>query len=500
MANASGVAADGFIGGEFRHALSGIDYRVTEDGGHVFLSYERKDTSSGNELNGRQELKFFIGSGKRGRTYLFEQRGYWFESPINWYGKKRVWDMAPNFQQATEMPLTLAVDPGCLHCHASEVARSLPEARNLYSGKPFEYGGISCTACHGDASAHVASGGKADMLHIDGLQPIRRDSICLNCHLEGHIAVMREGKRSEDFIPGDDLFDYTAYFIFRKEAGAGGRATSQWEALMRSECKKQSGDRMTCTTCHDPHGSPSSAERVAFYRQKCLQCHDKSGFGSKHHPENQDCTACHMGRPPTNDIAHEQLTDHWIRTHVNNGREPKTSTGELDAISGGSEDDRDLGIAYAQMAGHGDEAAAKRALEWLRLAEHAGGGARKDHELHSNLGFLEQLRKENGSAAEEYKLALEADPYDALAAGDLALLDVREHRYGEAKGLWNEVFEHDPTQTAAGLNLAILECDMGDRRGPEAVLERILEFSPDDGKARALLGLIRSGREKCGSK
>ena len=257
---------------------------------------------------------------------------------------------------------------------------------------------------------------------------------------------------------------------------------------------------MTCTTCHDPHGSPSSAERVAFYRQKCLQCHDKRGFGSKHHPENQDCTACHMGRPPTNDIAHEQVTDHWIRTHVNNGREPKTSTGELEAISGGSEDDRDLGIAYAQMAGHGDEAAAKRALELLRLAEHAGGGVRTDHELHANLGFLEQLRKENGSAAEEYKLALEADPYDALAAGDLALLDVREHRYGEAKGLWNEVFEHDPTQTAAGLNLAILECDMGDRRGPEAVLERILEFSPDEGKARALLGLIRSGREKCGSK
>jgi hypothetical protein len=32
-------------------------------------------------------------------------------------------------------------------------------------------------------------------------------------------------------------------------------------------------------------------------------------------------------------------------------------------------------------------------------------------------------------------------------------------------------FEHDPTQTAAGMNLAVLECDMGNRSGPEAHFE-----------------------------
>ncbi len=93
-----------------------------------------------NRLRGQQELLYFIGSGKRGRTYLFEQEGYWFESPINWYAKKRLWDMTPNHLADREMPLTLPVDPGCLHCHASGVASSLPDARNHYADTPFAFG------------------------------------------------------------------------------------------------------------------------------------------------------------------------------------------------------------------------------------------------------------------------------------------------------------------------------------------------------------------------
>ena len=93
MARASGPAADGFLPTDFVHSASGVHYRITEDGGRVWLSYEREAQTGGafDSLEGRQELKYFIGSGKRGRTYLFEQQGYWFETPINWYGKKKMW-------------------------------------------------------------------------------------------------------------------------------------------------------------------------------------------------------------------------------------------------------------------------------------------------------------------------------------------------------------------------------------------------------------------------
>jgi len=498
MANASGLAIDGFIPGDFVHADSGVHYRVAEDSGQVWLSYERDSSSPDRELGGRQELLYFVGSGKRGRTYLFEQEGYWFEAPINWYSKKQTWDMAPNFQSVNEVPLTLPVDPGCLHCHASNVARSLPEARNLYSGAPFAHGGITCTTCHGAAEAHIASQGKMRMLDIDGLQAVRRDSICLNCHLEGQAAVIRNGKEMADFNPGDDLFDYALYFVYKSENGSGGRATSQWEALLRSECKKQSGDRLTCTTCHDPHSSPTPDEKVAFYRQKCLECHSTPGFAEKHHPENLDCTACHMARPPSNDIAHEQVTDHWIKKRVSNNRLPEAQSGDLEAVGGIPADDRDLGLAYAQMAARGNQAAGERALTLLKRAEGDEKGERSDHDLHTQLGFLEQMSGQPAAASEEYEMALEADPHDAVSIGDLAVLKAGRHQYPEAINLWKSVFDEDPSQLGAGMNLAVVECGLGDRSSALATLERLLTFSPDDTKARELADGIRSGSHKCG--
>ncbi|MGA8089874.1 MAG: cytochrome c3 family protein [Terracidiphilus sp.] len=500
MANASGFAVEGFLPADFVHAASGVHYRVTEEAGNVWLNYERESASPDKALKGQQELRYFIGSGKRGRTYLFEQSGYWFEAPINWYAKKQIWDMAPNHTADKEMPLTMPVDPGCLHCHASDVARSLPEARNLYAAAPFAHGGITCAACHGNADAHLASKGKVHMLDIDAMYPVRRDSVCLNCHLEGQAAVIRNGREMENFTPGDDLFDYALYFVYRGENGSGGRATSQWEALLRSECKMKSGDRLTCTTCHDPHGSPAPENKVAFYRQKCLQCHNTAGFAEKHHPENADCTACHMARPPSNDIAHEQVTDHWIKKRISNERVPLAVSGELEAVGGIIADDRDLGLAYAQMAERGNQQASVRALSLLERAEHAESGARHDHELHAELGFLKQLNGQPAAAAEEYQVALEADPCSSLAAGDLALLRAGQLQYTEASRLWKQVFDHDPSQLGAGRNLAIVECGLGEKGGALATLDRMLEFSPDDEETKAMAGQIRAGSRKCGGR
>jgi predicted CXXCH cytochrome family protein len=500
MANASGPAADGFIPADFTHNASQVHYRVEDEGGHVWLSYERDSASPDKSLKGRQELRYFIGSGKRGRTYLFEQQEYWFEAPINWYGKKQIWDMAPNYLSAREMPLTLPVDPGCLHCHASNVARSLPQARNLYAAAPFEQGGITCASCHGDATAHLASSGKLHLMNIDALDAARRDSVCLNCHLEGQAAVVRNGKDMADFAPGENLSDFALFFVYKTEQGSGGRATSQWEALLRSQCKKQSGDRLTCTTCHDPHGSPAPDEKVAFYRQKCLQCHNTAGFAQNHHPENLDCTSCHMARPASNDIAHEQVTDHWIRKRVSNQRMPLDTSGDLETVGGLAADDRDLGLAYAQMAARGNQAAGARALALLKQAEQADKDARSDHELHAQLGFLEQMNGQSGAATEEYQMAIESDPNSSLAVGDLALLEAGNHQYSAASRLWASVFAHDPSQLGAGMNLAIVQCGLGDQVDATSTLDRLLKFAPDDQKARDLDREIRSGTHKCGAR
>ena len=494
MGHASGPAIDGFIPADFVHKVSGVHYKVFQQDGRVWMSYQRDDPAR--LLNGRTELRFFLGSGKRGRTYLFEQDGYWFEAPINWYARSQVWDMTPNHLADREMPLTLPVDSGCLHCHASNVASSLPDARNHYAAAPFAYGGITCEACHGSSSVHVASHGKIHMLDLNAMATVRRDSVCLNCHLEGQVAVGRKGRKPENFTPGDNLFDYTRFFVDRNEA-SGGRATSQWEALLKSACKRRSGDRMTCTTCHDPHQSPSPDDRVAYYRGRCLQCHNQAGFAAGHHPENSDCTACHMARASSTDIAHEQVTDHLIRARLTTRPGPRPSSGELEPVGPPDTSDRDVGLAYAEMSLRGDRDAAARAMTVLRQEEQKTHGAPEDAELHSRLGFLDQVNGDIAAATDEYDQALKANPYDALALGNMALIKAGRHEYAEAERLWKLSFDYDPVQTGAGMNLAIVACQTGNRAEALSTLDRLLLFDPDNTKARLLAAEIRAARKTC---
>jgi hypothetical protein len=525
MARASGPAKDGFLPANFSHAASGITYQVVEQDGRVLLKFSREAAANqrlGSEdtsLKGERELQYFLGSGTRGRTYLFEQDGYWFEIPINWYAKKHIWDMAPNYLNAKEMPLTLPVDPGCLRCHSSDAQPSLPEARNKYAAAPFLAGGITCTACHGDASAHLASGGRTPMAKLGDLPAVQRDSICLSCHLEGQQAVVHAGKRLVDFRPGENIFDYASFFV--RQTGSDARATSQWEALLQSGCKRGAGDKLTCTSCHDPHSSTigmSAADRVAFYRAKCLACHDaasqtgaavsptaQKGFATTHHPENRDCAACHMPRARADDIAHEQVTDHRI-PRIPGAAASKSAAPDSPLVAIGSEPgvagpstDRDLGLAYAFVASRGDRRAGERAITLLTGAE-SQPGAQSDALLHEQLGFLEQLAGDKRAAEGEYGLALQANPNDSIAAGDLALLKAGDHQYEAAVSLWERAFAEDPVQLKAGMNLAIVECGLGKREAALGTLNRILAFSPDDGQARELARGIRSGTRACGAK
>ena len=94
-------------------------------------------------------------------------------------------------------------------------------------------------------------------------------------------------------------------------------------------------------------------------------------------------------------------------------------------------------------------------------------------------------------------MAIESDPNSPLAVGDLALLEAANHQYQAASRLWRTVFDHDPSQLGAGMNLAIVQCGLGDALGATTTLDRLLEFAPDDQKARALAREIRSGAHKC---
>ena len=52
------------------------------------------------------------------------------------------------------------------------------------------------------------------------LSPERRDDVCMQCHLEGKVAIERPGRHTYEFQPGEALSDYTRYYFLpeRREA------------------------------------------------------------------------------------------------------------------------------------------------------------------------------------------------------------------------------------------------------------------------------------------
>ena len=143
------------------------------------------------------------------------------------------------------------------------------------------------------------------------LSPERRDAVCMQCHLEGKVAIERPGRHAYEFQPGRISFGLHSLLRSGRQPGGSLGGVSQVEALAQSMCKRKSGDAMSCTSCHDPHYEPPAEERVSYYREKCLACHG-THFGDKHHAKQPDCRQCHMPAAASTDVAHTQVTDHRI--------------------------------------------------------------------------------------------------------------------------------------------------------------------------------------------
>jgi hypothetical protein len=196
MANASGMAADRLHPGTFLHKPSGIEYTIAVRNGRAYLSSRNAATA---EPPVEFELRYFLGSGHLGTTYLYSIGDYLFESPIAWYAPSDHYDMKPGLGELSQRPPTLPMQSGCMRCHMSSVQRPAAGTINRYPTAPFLHAGVTCEACHGDSREHVKSNGKVSVINPVRLAADKRDSICISCHLEGDISVERAGRSALDY-------------------------------------------------------------------------------------------------------------------------------------------------------------------------------------------------------------------------------------------------------------------------------------------------------------
>jgi DmsE family decaheme c-type cytochrome len=168
---------------------------------------------------------------------------------------------------------------------------------------------LACETCHGPGKAHVDAGGgkgvggmitfaKNDKTPIDA-----RNAICLTCHTKGaRIFWKGSPHESRDVACTNchrvmDKHSARANLAKETEIETCGTCHIQRRAQqMRSSHMPLREGKMTCTSCHNPHGTVTPALlKEASLNDTCWSCHaEKRGpFLWEHAPVIESCVNCH---------------------------------------------------------------------------------------------------------------------------------------------------------------------------------------------------------------
>jgi hypothetical protein len=444
MAVSSGRTLPRLTPGSLRHAPSQVRYEIDANGLVRLFKGEKRD---------QRQLSYYIGSGIAGRSFGYARDGFLFEAPVTWYAQTGSWDVSPGYASDSASRWNRPIEPSCLFCHASQT-HSREGTQNAYADPPFDHDGIICERCHGPGSSHIE--GKAKMANPASLAPARRDAVCAQCHLTGQSRVARAGRQLTEYRPGDLLSDFVAFLVSTTPGDF--QVNSHVEKLAESACKRSAGDRLWCGTCHDPHSVPAPSERAAWFRAKCLTCHEASQCA-----RGPDCTGCHMPKNSAADAGHGVFTDHSIPRTPGRGRAQPAASWTLRGFSAADAGDRELGLAYAEAGVRtGDRRQQAEAIRLLTAAP-------QDAEVQVRLGDLHERAGNPGRALSLYQAALRQDPNAVVALVNLGRLYGSSGSLDQAIALWREALKGNPCLAEAGANLQIALRAKGDSAGVAAV-------------------------------
>jgi photosynthetic reaction center cytochrome c subunit len=356
-------------------------------------------------------VDYVIGSGQHASGYLVDIGGHLFQSPVAYYKSRKAYDLAPGYENQPDPDFTRPVAEECVLCH-SGTALHVPGTLNEYRTPVFAAEGITCERCHGPVEKHLADPRAKTIIDPAKLEPAARDSVCEQCHLFGVARVPNPGKKLADFTPGAPLEN--TYTIYRNVMPADSPAAdfkviSHVEQLALSACVRNSGGRLWCVTCHNPH--EQLIRSPEYYRSRCLSCHT-ANFPSSHPAKVSDCLGCHMPRRDAKDGGHTVFTDHRIQrkpempvdlpanSSIAAWREPAPELRK-----------RNLGIAYIDvgMQRH----SSSFVVQGYRALTEVQAQFTNDSDFFKWIGEALLLGKQNSDAKLAFGRALQLDPDSA---------------------------------------------------------------------------------------
>jgi len=190
---------------------------------------------------------------------------------------------------------------------------------------------VGCEKCHGPGSDHVARPGRDTIVNPSRLDPIGAVNVCLQCHSQGRPLVnpvegryydwpvgfrvglnLRDFWQLEEFKPGETTFTHFPDGTAHKNRMQGNDFT---QSVMYTH-------GVTCSSCHDVHGTRHNADLVRPASEVCLTCHGPKTPNGPHtasieqHTHHRagsagsECVACHMP------AIEQTIGDVMVRSHT----------------------------------------------------------------------------------------------------------------------------------------------------------------------------------------
>jgi len=236
---------------------------------------------------------------------------------LYWANAARAQQQSIGTRDAADLYVPTVPPETCGRCHREEYATWSVSTHARVNGKLYNSADkVGCVSCHGPGKDHAESGNKNLIVRFTGTSPEVVEQACLKCHERGmrlywrgsphesrnitcttchtvhqqpvsteHLARYQERPRETVLLAKQTATEICLGCHLKRRA-----------QLLRSSHMPFREGEVTCTDCHNPHGTATPGLLMEnSINENCYKCHaEKRGpFLWEHPPVAENCLNCH---------------------------------------------------------------------------------------------------------------------------------------------------------------------------------------------------------------